>query len=157
VDKEALIKGVDTMFKIVVQLMSKKRWTVNQSNMLPDATGEDDKEQDPERWGDLKMSATYVMWKCCLCLEVPGCIGGLSPLNLSFLSFFSLFLWTNLKHSDVFPLSVMEMERSLVRKKIYTLHSSLPIQGSMASFFPGRVACLARKRLASWFELASYN
>jgi hypothetical protein len=25
VDKEALIKGVDTMFKIVVQLMSKKR------------------------------------------------------------------------------------------------------------------------------------
>ena len=49
VDKEALIKGVDTMFKIAVQLLSKKRRAANQSNMLPDATREDDADQEPER------------------------------------------------------------------------------------------------------------
>jgi hypothetical protein len=49
VDKEALIKGVDTMFKIAVQLLAKKRRTDNQPNMLPDATNGDGAEQDPER------------------------------------------------------------------------------------------------------------
>jgi len=49
VDKEALIKGVDTMFKIAVQLLSKKRRADNQSNMLPHATREDDADQELER------------------------------------------------------------------------------------------------------------
>jgi len=48
VDKEALIKGVETMFKIVVQLLSKKRRTVDQSNLLPDVTEEEDANQEPD-------------------------------------------------------------------------------------------------------------
>ena len=46
-DKEALIKGV-TMFKIVVQLLSKTHQVVVRTNMLQDATRDDETKQDPE-------------------------------------------------------------------------------------------------------------
>jgi hypothetical protein len=47
-DKEALIKGVETMFKIVVQLLSKKRRVDTQPYLVLDTTGEDDASQDSE-------------------------------------------------------------------------------------------------------------
>jgi hypothetical protein len=47
-DKEALIEGVETMFKIAVQLLSKKRRVDTQPYLLPDTTGEDDASQYSE-------------------------------------------------------------------------------------------------------------
>ena len=38
-DKETLVQGVDTMFKIAVQLLSKKRRAVGQPSMLQDGDG----------------------------------------------------------------------------------------------------------------------
>ena len=49
VDKGTLIQGVDAMFKIAVQLLSKKRPATNQLNMLQDADGDDEADQGPER------------------------------------------------------------------------------------------------------------
>ncbi|CAD6337273.1 unnamed protein product [Miscanthus lutarioriparius] len=48
VDKEMLIKGVDTMIKIALQLLSKKHQAVARSNLLPDPADEDDAEQEPD-------------------------------------------------------------------------------------------------------------
>lgn len=48
IDKEVLIQGMDTMFKIAVQLLSKCRADV-QINLLPEATKEDDADQESER------------------------------------------------------------------------------------------------------------
>ena len=49
VDKGTLIQGVDAMFKIAVQLLSKKRPATNQLNMLQqDADGDDEADQGPE-------------------------------------------------------------------------------------------------------------
>ena len=36
------------MFKIALQLLTKKRQAVGQSNLLPDATEEDDANQEPD-------------------------------------------------------------------------------------------------------------
>lgn len=47
-DNEMLIKGVDTMIKIALQLLSKKHQAVTQSNLLPDPADEDDAEQEPD-------------------------------------------------------------------------------------------------------------
>jgi hypothetical protein len=43
-----LIKGVDTMIKIALQLLSKKHQVVARSNLLPDPADEDDTEQEPD-------------------------------------------------------------------------------------------------------------
>jgi len=43
-----LIKGVDTMIKIALQLLSKKHQAVTRSNLLPDPADEDDAEQEPD-------------------------------------------------------------------------------------------------------------
>jgi hypothetical protein len=48
-DKEVLTKGVETIFKIVVQLLTKKHRVARQSNLLQDATREDDVNQKPGR------------------------------------------------------------------------------------------------------------
>jgi hypothetical protein len=47
VDKEVLIQGVNTMLKIAVQLLAERRADV-QINVLPEATREDDAEQESE-------------------------------------------------------------------------------------------------------------
>jgi hypothetical protein len=47
VDKEVLIQGVNTMLKIAVQLLAERRADV-QINLLPEATREDDAEQESE-------------------------------------------------------------------------------------------------------------
>jgi hypothetical protein len=43
-----LIKGVDTMIKIALQLLSKKHQVVVRSNLLPDPAEDDDAEQKPD-------------------------------------------------------------------------------------------------------------
>jgi len=48
-DKEVLTKGVETIFKIVVQLLTKKYRVARQSNLLQDAIREDDVNQEPGR------------------------------------------------------------------------------------------------------------
>ena len=48
-DKEALIKGVETMIKIAVQLLSKKNQAAGQSNLLQDATGKDEENKESDR------------------------------------------------------------------------------------------------------------
>jgi hypothetical protein len=45
---EALINGVETMFKTVVQILSKKRRIDNQPYILMDSPEEDDANQDSE-------------------------------------------------------------------------------------------------------------
>jgi hypothetical protein len=47
-DKEALIKCVDTMIKIAVQLLSKKRQAASQSNRLPGVASDDDEAQQDQ-------------------------------------------------------------------------------------------------------------
>ena len=49
VDKEALIKGMETMIKIAVQLLSKKNQAAGQSNLLQDATGKDEENKESDR------------------------------------------------------------------------------------------------------------
>lgn len=43
-DKEALIKGVDDVLKITVQLLTKPRQAAVQTNLLQDTTRDDDEE-----------------------------------------------------------------------------------------------------------------
>ena len=47
-DKEMLVRGVDAMIKIALQLLSKKHQAVARSNLLPDPADEDDAEQEPD-------------------------------------------------------------------------------------------------------------
>ena len=47
-DKEALIDGVATMFKIVVQILAKKRRGDNQTGAVKDSVNEDEASQDPD-------------------------------------------------------------------------------------------------------------
>jgi len=48
VDKEALIDGVETMFKIAVQIVAKKRRGDNQTGAVKDSVNEDEASQDPD-------------------------------------------------------------------------------------------------------------
>ena len=59
VDNEMLIKGVDTMIKIALQLLSKKHQAVTRSNLLPDPADEDDAEQEPDCWWSLELAALF--------------------------------------------------------------------------------------------------
>lgn len=47
IDRELLIQGADTMFKIAVKLLA-ERQAAKQTNMIQDSAEEEDEDQDPE-------------------------------------------------------------------------------------------------------------
>ena len=48
-DKEMLVRGVDAMIKIALQLLSKKQQVMIRPNMLLDLARDEDEEQEPEQ------------------------------------------------------------------------------------------------------------
>lgn len=72
-NKDTLISGVETMLKIAVQILSKKRRVASQPYLLPDATKEDDASQRPrelkDAWKPMAFRRSFV-WEydpvtCC--------------------------------------------------------------------------------------------